>query len=151
MCVMGAHQQKKGLLQTDRHCVRTQEICLEHPVRPIRPQMAPAQWLHPSLHQQKNLFHRTYRARVRTKPVRSLPPVLPDLLSPLCLSSLASGAPGRPTFPPKRPTPSLRPHPLPAPSCCIRPHIFSSTGLLPTLTNCAHPAALPDPLSPLAT
>ena len=105
----------------------------------------------PRIHQQKNLFHRRYRARVRTKPVRSLPPVLPDLLSPLCLSSLASGAPGRPTFPPKRPTPSLRSHPLPAPSCCIRPLIFSSTGLLPTLTNCAHPAALPDPLSPLAT
>jgi len=102
-------------------------------------------------HQQKNLFHRTYRARVRTKPVRSLPPVLPDLLSRLCLSSLASGAPGRPTFPPKRPTPSLRPHPLPASSCCIRPLIFSSTGLLPTLTNCAHLAALPDSLSPLAT
>ena len=42
------HQQKKRLLQTDRHCVRTQEIRLEHPVRPVRPQMAPAQWLHPS-------------------------------------------------------------------------------------------------------
>jgi len=99
----------------------------------------------------KNLFHCTYRARVQTKPVRSLPPVLPDLLSPLCLSSLASGAPGHPTFPPKRPTPSLRPHPLPAPACCIRPLIVSSTGLLPTLTNCAHLPALPDPLSPLAT
>ena len=103
------------------------------------------------VHQQKNLFHRTYRARVQTKPVRSLPPVLSDLLSPLCLSSLASGAPGHPTFPPKRPTPSLRPYPLPAPSCCIRPLIFSSTGLLPTLTNCRHPAPLPDLLSPLAT
>jgi len=102
-------------------------------------------------HQQRNLFHRMYRTRVQTKPVRSLPPVLPDLLSPLCLSSLASGAPGRPTFPPKRQKPALRPHPLPAPSCCIRPLIFSSTGLLPTLTNCAHPAARPDPLSPLAT
>jgi len=42
------HQQKKRLHQTDRHCVRTQEIRLEHPVRPARPQMAPAQWLHPS-------------------------------------------------------------------------------------------------------
>jgi len=104
-----------------------------------------------STHQQKNLFQRTYRAPVRTKPVCSLPPVLPDLLSPLGLSSIASGAPGRPTVPPKRPTPSLRPHPLPAPSCCIRPLIFSSTGLLPTLTNWAHPAALPDPLSPLAS
>jgi len=103
------------------------------------------------LHRQKNLFYRTYRAHVRTKPVRSLPPVLPDLLSPLCLSSLASGTPGRPTFPPKRPTPSLRPYPLRAPSCCIRPLMFLSKGLLPTLTNCAHPAALPDPLSPLAT
>jgi len=43
------HQQKKLLLQTDRHCVRTQELCLEHPVRSARPQIAPAQWLHPSL------------------------------------------------------------------------------------------------------
>jgi len=42
------HQQKKGLLWMDRHCVRTQEIRLEHPVRPARPQMAPAQGLHPS-------------------------------------------------------------------------------------------------------
>jgi len=42
------HQQKKRLLRADRHCVRTQEICLEHPVRPARPQIAPAQWLHPS-------------------------------------------------------------------------------------------------------
>ena len=42
------HQQKKRLLQTDRHCVRTQEIHLEHPVRPAQPQMAPAEWLHPS-------------------------------------------------------------------------------------------------------
>ena len=44
----GLHQQKKRLLQMDRHCIRTQEIRLEHPVRPARPQMAPAQWLHPS-------------------------------------------------------------------------------------------------------
>ena len=42
------HQQKKPLLQTERHCVWTQEIRLEHPVHPVRPQMAPAQWLHPS-------------------------------------------------------------------------------------------------------
>jgi len=41
-------QQKKPLLQTDRYCVRRQEIHLEHPVRPAHPQMAPAQWLHPS-------------------------------------------------------------------------------------------------------
>ena len=45
---INAHQQKKRLLQMDMHCVRTQEIRLEHPVRPARPQMAPAQWLHPS-------------------------------------------------------------------------------------------------------
>ena len=119
--------------------------------RTVAPVITSIQGVGHQAHQQKNLFHRTYRARVRTRPVRSLPPVLPDLLSPLCHSSLASGAPGGPTFPPKRPTPSWRPHPLPAPSCCIRPLIFSSTGLLPTLTNCAHPAALPDPLSPLAT
>jgi len=42
------HQQKKRLLETHRYCVRTQEIRLEYPVRPARPQMAPAQWLHPS-------------------------------------------------------------------------------------------------------
>jgi len=48
MVDMQQHQQKKRLLQTDRHCARTQEIRLEHPVRPVRPQMAPAQWLHPS-------------------------------------------------------------------------------------------------------
>jgi len=42
------HQQKKRLLQMDRHCVQTQEIRLEHPVCPVRPHMAPAQWLHPS-------------------------------------------------------------------------------------------------------
>ena len=42
------HQQKKRLLQTDRHCVRTQEIQLEHPVYPAHPQRAAAEWLHPS-------------------------------------------------------------------------------------------------------
>jgi len=104
-----------------------------------------------SSHQQKNLFHQTYRARVCTKPLRSLPPVLPDLLSPVCLSSPASSAPGRPTFSPKRPTCSLRPYPLPAPSCCICPLIFLSTGLLPTLTNRTHWKALPDLLAPLGT
>jgi len=103
-----------------------------------------------SQHQQKKHFHRTYWAGVRTKPVRSLPPLLPDLLSPLCLSSLPSGAPGHPTFPPKCPTRSFRPHPLQAPSCCIRHLIFSYSGLLPTLTNCTYLAALLDPLSPLA-
>jgi len=41
-------QQKKHWLQTDRQCVRTQEICLEHPVRPAHPQRALADWLHPS-------------------------------------------------------------------------------------------------------
>jgi len=39
---------KKRLLQMDRHCVRTQEIPLEHPVPPAHPQRAPVQWLHPS-------------------------------------------------------------------------------------------------------
>ena len=29
------HQQKKCLLQTDRHCVQTEEIRLEHPARPM--------------------------------------------------------------------------------------------------------------------
>jgi len=29
-------------------CVQTQEIRLQHPVRPACPQMAPAEWLHPS-------------------------------------------------------------------------------------------------------
>jgi len=43
-----SHQQKKRLLLTDRHSVRTQEISQEHPVCPASPQMAPAQWLHPS-------------------------------------------------------------------------------------------------------
>jgi len=47
--VLGIHQQKKCLLPTDRHCVRKQEIGLEHPVSPARPQMAPVQWLHPSV------------------------------------------------------------------------------------------------------
>jgi len=56
-----------------------------------------------------------------------------------------------PYFPSKCLMRSLRPHTLPAPSCCIRPLIFSSIGLLPTVTNCAHPPALPDTLSPLAT
>ena len=42
------HQQKKCLLRTDRHCVRTQEIRLEPPVRPAHPQRALAEWLHPS-------------------------------------------------------------------------------------------------------
>jgi len=102
-------------------------------------------------HQQKNLFHWTYRARVRTKPVRSFPPVNSDHVSSLCLSSLVSGAPGRPIFPPKPPTRSFRPHPVPAPSYYVRPLIFSSTGLLPTITNYAHPAALQDPVSPRAT
>jgi len=42
------HQQKKHLLQTDRHRVRTQEIRREHPVHPAHPQRAAAEWLHPS-------------------------------------------------------------------------------------------------------
>jgi len=64
-------------------------------------------------HQQKNLFLRTDRARFWTNSVRSLRPVLPDLPCLLCLSFLVSGAPGRPTFPPQRPTRLLRPHPPP--------------------------------------
>ena len=43
------HQQKKLWLQTEKHCVRRQEIRLEHPVRTAHPQKAPAEWLHPSL------------------------------------------------------------------------------------------------------
>ena len=42
------YQQKKRLLPTDRHCVRMQEIPLEHPVRPAHTQRAQAEWLHPS-------------------------------------------------------------------------------------------------------
>jgi len=48
LCHTVLHQQKNHLLQTDRHCVWTQEIRLEHPVRPAHPQRAPAEWLHPS-------------------------------------------------------------------------------------------------------
>ena len=85
------------------------------------------------------------------EPVHSLPPVIPALLSPLCLSSLASWTPEPHTFPPKRLTCFLRPNAFPVPSCYICPLIFLSTGLLPALTNCAHPAALPDSPSPLVT
>ena len=46
--VICMHQQKKRLLQTHRHCVRTQEIHLEYAVRKAHPPRAPAQWLHPS-------------------------------------------------------------------------------------------------------
>jgi len=44
----GLHQQKRCWLRTDRHCVQMQEIHPEHPVRPSRPQITPAQLLHPS-------------------------------------------------------------------------------------------------------
>jgi len=36
-CIDNVHQQKQRLLQTDRHCIWTQEIRLEHPVRLARP------------------------------------------------------------------------------------------------------------------
>ena len=73
------------------------------------------------LHQQKNLFLQTDRARCRTNSVRSLRLVLPDLPCLLCLSFLASGAPGRPTFPPQRPTRLLRPHTPPRASPLYSP------------------------------
>jgi len=103
------------------------------------------------IHKQKNLFLRTDRACFRTNSVRSLRPVLLDLPCLLCLSFLASGAPGRPTFPPKRLTRLLRPHPLLVPPPCIGPLILSSTGLLPTSCGCARPATICATLTPLAT
>ena len=104
-----------------------------------------------SQHQQKKLFLRTDRARIRTNSVHSLCPVLRDLPCLLCLSSLASGAPGRPTFPLQRPTRLLRPHPLLVPPPCIRSLNLSSTGLLPTPCGCARPAAISATLPFLAT
>jgi len=101
--------------------------------------------------QQKNLFLRVDRARFRKNSMRSLRPVFRDLPRLFCLSSLASGAPGRHTFPPQHPTRLLRPHPLLVPPPCIRPVNLSSTGLLPTPCSCAHPAAISATLPPLAT
>ena len=102
-------------------------------------------------HQQKKLFLGTDRARFLTNSVRSLRTVLPDLLCLLCLSFLASGVPGRPTFPPQRPTRLVPPHPLLVPPPCIRPLILSSTGLLPTRCVCVRLATISATLTPLAT
>ena len=100
------------------------------------------------LHQEKNLFLRTDRARFRTNSVRSLCPVLPDLPCLLCLSFLASGARGRPTLPPQRPTCLLRPHPLLVPPPCICPLILSSTAscLLLAVARVRPPSLLPSHL-----
>ena len=99
----------------------------------------------------KKAFLRMDRARFRTNSIRSLFPVLLDLPCLLCLSSLASGAPGRPTFLPPRPTRLLRPHPLRVPPPCIRPLNLFSTGLLPTPCSCPRPAAIFATLPPLAS
>ena len=99
----------------------------------------------------KNLFLRTDRARFWTNSIPSLCHVLPDLPCLLCFSFLASGAPGRPTFPPQCPMHLLQPHPLLVPPPCIRPLILSSTGLLPTPCGCALPATISGTLTPLAT
>jgi len=103
------------------------------------------------LHQQKNLFLWTDRARFRTNSVSSLRLVLPDLPCLLCLSFLASGARGHPTFPPQRPTRLLPPHPLLVPPPCIHPLILSSTGLLATPCRWARPATISATLTPLGT
>ena len=96
------------------------------------------------------MFHGKYRAQVQTKPVHSLAPLIQNLHSSLCLSPLVFGVFGGCPFPLKCPTCSVQPHPLPAPSCCFGPLIFSSTGL-PSLTNSAHRTVLPDFLLHLVT
>jgi len=70
----GLHQQKKGLLRTDRHCVRTQEIRLEHPVRPARSQII--------------------SKKINLRPAASCPPCAPDVAGAYNVNS-SSGC-GRP-------------------------------------------------------
>ena len=74
----------------------------------------------------KNLLG-TDRACFQTNSIRSLRPVLPDRLWLLSLSSLASGAAGRPTLPPQPAMGLLPPYPLLVPPPSIRPLNLSSS------------------------
>ena len=103
------------------------------------------------LHQQKNLFVRTHWVRTRTKCVRCLRSVLPDLPRLLCISSLAPDAPRRSTFLPSRPADLVHPHSNPAPPPCLGSLILSSTGLLLNPTGCVHRVPLPTSLPPPST